>query len=53
MKSKDLIKFLQKFDENAKINIFLLDKGERIPLYHANLELVDINLIDINIHEDI
>ena len=49
MKSKELIKFLQKFDENAELNIFLVKTGKRIKLEHSDVEVLDTNRIDINV----
>ncbi len=49
MKSKELIKFLQKFDENAELNIFLVKTGKRIKLEYSDVEVLDTNRIDINV----
>ena len=49
MKSKDLIKLLQKFDENAELNIFLVKTGKRVKLEHSDVEVLDTNKIDINV----
>ena len=49
MKSKELIRFLEKFDENAEINIFLVKSGKRLKLEHSDVEVLDTNRIDINV----
>ena len=50
MKSKDLIKILNKFDEEADVNIFLLETGKRIELNYSDIEVLSTNKIDINVH---
>ena len=50
MKSKDLIRLLNRFSEDAEIGVFLLDTGKRINLEFSDIEVLDNQSIDINIH---
>ena len=50
LKSKDLIRLLNKFSEDTEINVFLLDTGKRIKLEYEDIEIMDSKRIDINIH---
>ena len=50
MKSKELIKILNKFDEEAEINIFLTKTGKRLTLEHSDVEILDMKRIDINVN---
>lgn len=49
MKSKDLISLLNRFDENAEINVFLIKTGERRNFELSDIEVLNTNQIDINI----
>jgi hypothetical protein len=50
MKSKELIRLLKKFDENAEITLFFLETGKSVKLRHEDIEVLDTNRIEINIH---